>query len=937
MVKLKYNFNNLDNRGENWMSTFLKKNLKFIILSFSIIIIILYSFNFNLNNSIKIYKTYECNHKILSSYVNHSPIHLIGNAQIDSFCLGMGTDGLSWATAHKLQNYYIDAGGATGCIILEQINRYVIIKNCCLINEAAGPVGGIHIIQCSNIKIINCSIKNGAGDGIHIETSKNSYIDSNRIYNHNGRGIYFYKTNNTRINASDIYNNGDRGFALYYSNNNYIGYNKIHDNSGTFSYGIDLYYSNYCEIKANYLANNKLSGLTITNANNNTIWLNAFIQNSFSTTSGCTNYLDSDGLGNYWWNYLSRYPQAKPLDIVWDTPYNILSDLMDHYPLRVILTFPEHKRISLNGNAEIDTYFAGSGRNGLSWATAYMITNMTIWVYPLWGYNAIELFNSNRYIIFDHCFFYDSWWIGANAIYLGGMEHIRIQNCYFHYCYNSIYITSSSVEMKHNLLRWCYGGNGLGTICAFSSNNIIIYNNTIGGSNFGIKSSNINNFEITRNSIAGDIEIQNSKFGILSNNNILLNYEGIILSSKNISVSNNYINAIDGNEIFKIDNCSYNQIKNNTFLGLDYFQITKSKNSVFEKNIINTTLKIDNSTQLTIKLNNITAQSDFSINNLSNSLISLNIINIEHYGITMKNTQFVEINNNTLIKGKKDWWYYYGILIENSYKDKIINNSINGYSRGLYVSGANATEIKYNNIISNEYGMYICYASTMIYHNYIYNNSGKGVKCEYSDTSIIWMNNFMNNSIYSGQATGYAQFDNGTFGNFWSDYIICYPDAKNNGVFWDNPYYVPGSLDYFDYFPLVIWNDSNLPPNLTGPEDIYTSSSSPQNIISCAVKDNTKSSTIYKIYLNGQLKDSGSWYSNINITYNFGQLGPGIYNVTIRVDDGLGGFAIYTYNIHVSSGGNNIPNPPIELVLITLLIICEIFRKFKGRIMIFHQ
>ena len=47
------------------------------------------------------------------------------------------------------------------------------------------------------------------------------------------------------------------------------------------------------------------------------------------------NIWDFSNLGNYWDDYIGRYPGAKELDGtgIWDTPYTISSNNVDNYPL----------------------------------------------------------------------------------------------------------------------------------------------------------------------------------------------------------------------------------------------------------------------------------------------------------------------------------------------------------------------------------------------------------------------------------------------------------------------------------------------------------------------------------------------------------------------------------------------------------------------------
>jgi len=47
------------------------------------------------------------------------------------------------------------------------------------------------------------------------------------------------------------------------------------------------------------------------------------------------------------------------------------------------------------------------------------------------------------------------------------------------------------------------------------------------------------------------------------------------------------------------------------------------------------------------------------------------------------------------------------------------------------------------------------------------------------------------------------QYDDGSAGNYWSDYTTRYPGATNDGAVWDTPYEVDGEDHFTDRFPLV--------------------------------------------------------------------------------------------------------------------------------------
>ena len=92
-----------------------------------------------------------------------------------------------------------------------------------------------------------------------------------------------------------------------------------------------------------------------------------------------------------------------------------------------------------------------------------------------------------------------------------------------------------------------------------------------------------------------------------------------------------------------------------------------------------------------------------------------------------------------------------------------------------------------------------------IISNYIANNTEHAIQA--SGPIDIWYNTFVDNAINSsygeGQISGGATWDDGSRGNYWSDYRERYPFATNNGVTWDTPYAPTGPRGMMDNHPLV--------------------------------------------------------------------------------------------------------------------------------------
>jgi len=142
------------------------------------------------------------------------------------------------------------------------------------------------------------------------------------------------RSNFNNISENNIFSNREYGLYIQSnSNNNIISRNKIFNNY----IGFRLKGSKFNDVYKNEFNNNSYIGLYICcGAQDNTIYENSFIKNlkHVDYTIFNVNYFYKDDLGNYWDDYLERYPNASQLNGVWDTSYLIPSSTsQDKYPL----------------------------------------------------------------------------------------------------------------------------------------------------------------------------------------------------------------------------------------------------------------------------------------------------------------------------------------------------------------------------------------------------------------------------------------------------------------------------------------------------------------------------------------------------------------------------------------------------------------------------
>ena len=224
-----------------------------------------------------------------------------------------------------IENNYFESNSKNTIQLYHSDNNTIINNN---INNS----NGIDLIDSDNNNIWQNTIEN-TDTAINLDTSDNNNISSNSIFN-NKNGIYSKNGNKNHIYTNDIFSNTEYGLYIQTnSNNNIISGNKIYNNK----IGIRLKGSKFNNIITNEINDNSDNGIYICcGAKDNNIYKNSFIKNvrHVDYTISYVNYFYKDGFGNYWDDYLDRYPSAKQLNGVWDTPYKILgSNFEDIYPL----------------------------------------------------------------------------------------------------------------------------------------------------------------------------------------------------------------------------------------------------------------------------------------------------------------------------------------------------------------------------------------------------------------------------------------------------------------------------------------------------------------------------------------------------------------------------------------------------------------------------
>jgi parallel beta-helix repeat protein len=329
-----------------------------------------------------------------SNTVNGKPIIYWVNEQDKTVPSDAGYVALINCTNMKAQNLNL-ANNGQGILLVTSNNSQITQ------NHVTNCGSGIYSFNVSSIVIAENSLANNS-DGIRAQVTSNSNISSNDITS-NENGIYFtgssennsisgntiiantvdgmnlWGSRHTVVKENTITGNNETGINFFDSQNNEIIKNTITGNTGI---GIKFWYdASENAISENQIANNSIgiliddscdnniTGNMITennewgirfqgNQNNNIIVNNNFINNQkgegldvsitgvwtiSGTKPGGGNVWDNGTTGNYWSDYLARYPNASQVDSsgVGNTPFFINENNIDRYPLMEPVIIPE--------------------------------------------------------------------------------------------------------------------------------------------------------------------------------------------------------------------------------------------------------------------------------------------------------------------------------------------------------------------------------------------------------------------------------------------------------------------------------------------------------------------------------------------------------------------------------------------------------------------
>lgn len=355
-------------------------------------IIFMFSYNNTLlgneitNNECGIYFEHSSNNVLRNNHLNDNKesIHIVFHDLSDvvhDIDASNTIDGKSVYYWVNQQNKVVPAdAGFVG--IINCIN--ITVQNLNLTNNPEG----ILLVSTTDSIITHNNIEN-SGTGLSIKNSQNvtvignhvtgiSVVGSNSIAiirndvaNSRGVGIGLTNSKGVIVSGNNITANSNGGVELLYSNGNNLSYNCIADNQYA---GINIVGHNTLDCSENRFIGNTLIenngwGIRLSGAENNTFYHNNFIDNKVSDGLQVsnpwfwghpeTNVWDNGFEGNYWSDYVTRYPNAIEIDGsgIGNTPFVINGVNVDRYPLMVPIEFFDA------GVWEWTSYFVGVASN----------------------------------------------------------------------------------------------------------------------------------------------------------------------------------------------------------------------------------------------------------------------------------------------------------------------------------------------------------------------------------------------------------------------------------------------------------------------------------------------------------------------------------------------------------------------------------------------
>ena len=217
-----------------------------------------------------------------------------------------------------------------------------------------------------------------------------------------------------------------------------------------------------------------------------------------------------------------------------------------------------------------------------------------------------------------------------------------------------------------------------------------------------------------------------------------------------------------------------------------------------------------------------------------------------------------------------------GVLLVNTHDTVIENTTMLGNDEGIALRMSNNNTIRMNNLISiNWHAIYCLSSHNNSFTENLVRNGTYCISILQSSGNVIYHNNFLHNKWQLDQANSFNTWDNGTQGNYWSDYTGT--DTDHDGV-GDTMLPHLGA----DYHPLISIFDKT-PPTANAGENQTVPRNTPVFLNASGSSDN--------IAVVSYKWDFGDGSDGTGITTTHVYNATGVYTVTLTVADAFGNVA----------------------------------------------
>ncbi|MFP3872406.1 MAG: NosD domain-containing protein [Candidatus Aenigmatarchaeota archaeon] len=249
----------------------------------------------------------------------------------------------------------------------------------------------------------------------------------------------------------------------------------------------------------------------------------------------------------------------------------------------------------------------------------------------------------------------------------------------------------------------------------------------------------------------------------------------------------------------------------------------------------------------------------------------------------------------------------YGVALRYSNRNKVKGNTIYNGTAAVYVADSHANTIAENNLTKNSWpGVYLTSSNkNLIFGNTFTDNYPYTIYLTRSENNTVYHNEVRNEELpeeSEGQAFDNSnnRWDDGSEGNFWSDYLDRYPEAseENDRGIWNKSYDIAGDGNK-DEHPLSSTDPmGDLRVQIYHPIDDGTVFSSEVTVLWAS--KGGQGEVDYKVRLDDQ-----DWESTEETSYTFEGLEDGEHELKVEAEDDEGTvsshhvtFTVYT-GLHV--------------------------------------